>query len=139
MSKKQYIVLIALAVVLILGGVAYGSYYFWQKQTQKNGIGILCTGEVKTCTDGSSVHRVVPNCKFAKCPAEILKPAGDINQKTCQIDSDCACGTKIDTGECFFGNKKYVNVLKQCPDYCSGFTGHLIISCVDGLCRQVEN
>ncbi|MDO8592603.1 MAG: hypothetical protein Q7R92_02400 [bacterium] len=35
MPKKQYITIIALAAILILGGISYGSYYFWQKSAEK--------------------------------------------------------------------------------------------------------
>ena len=30
--------------------------------------GVVCTMDVKLCSDGSSVGRVGPNCEFAKCP-----------------------------------------------------------------------
>ncbi len=88
---------------------------------------IVCMGSGCPCAETAE-----------SCPQDCAKSTGD-DLTSCQTDSDCACGTKINTGECFVGNKKYVNVLKQCPDYCSGLTGHLIISCVDGLCQQVEN
>ena len=52
----------------------------------------------------------------------------------CEKDTDCACGTHIQTGECFRGNKKYVNETKQCPDYCSGIAGNLINRCTNNKC-----
>ena len=54
------------------------------------------------------------------------------------MDSDCACGTNSDTGQCFFGNKAHVNVEKQCPDYCGGIAGNLEIKCVEKKCVQVN-
>lgn len=31
--------------------------------------GVMCTQEVKTCSDGSYVGRTGPNCAFAPCPS----------------------------------------------------------------------
>lgn len=58
-------------------------------------------------------------------------------ERSCKLDSDCACGVNIRTQECFYGNKNYVNA-KQCPDFCSGFAGNLQIKCVSNECRQVK-
>lgn len=93
----------------------------------------VCTMEAKLCPDGSAVGRSGANCEFAECPKAVE------DQKACRTAEDCVCGTKINTNECFFGNRKYVNVEKQCPDYCTGITGRLMIGCVDGLCQQIDN
>jgi hypothetical protein len=61
-----------------------------------------------------------------------------VNQKSCAADSDCACGTHVDTGDCFYGNKAYVNVEKQCPDFCTGIAGNLYTKCVSGTCQQLN-
>ena len=58
------------------------------------------------------------------------------SENSCKADSDCACGKHIETGECFFGNAEYVDVLQQCPDFCTGIAGHLKVSCVENVCRQ---
>ena len=60
------------------------------------------------------------------------------NDKYCETDGDCACGVHINTGDCFYGNKNYVNTLQQCPDFCSGIAGDLIIKCIDNECKQTE-
>ena len=52
-------------------------------------------------------------------------------------DYECACGKHKVTGDCFFGNKSYVNTSQQCPDFCSGIAGHLTIICVNNKCEQV--
>ncbi len=54
----------------------------------------------------------------------------------CENDLDCACGTQIQNGGCFYGNKKYVNTVDQCPDFCTGFANNLIIRCVQNECLQ---
>jgi len=54
----------------------------------------------------------------------------------CETDEDCACGKDIETGECFFGNKKFVDTSQQCPDYCTGIAGNLVIKCVNNACVQ---
>lgn len=98
MSKNQYLILSALIAVLILAGVAYGGYYSWKNQKNNNsgGLDVLCPGEVKTCSDGSSVHRVAPNCEFAKCPAEVSIPSGDINQRACTMEAKlCPDGSAV--------------------------------------------
>lgn len=59
------------------------------------------------------------------------------NETLCKTDSDCACGIHIRTKECFFGNEKYVDESKQCPDFCSGFTGQKRIKCVENQCKHV--
>lgn len=54
----------------------------------------------------------------------------------CQKDSDCACGVRKDTTDCFYGNKKYVNTDKQCPDFCTGIANNLVIKCYMNECTQ---
>lgn len=56
----------------------------------------------------------------------------------CVTDSDCECGTNINTGACFYGNKKYVNTSKQCPDFCTGFGNNLTIKCIDNKCTRTD-
>lgn len=54
----------------------------------------------------------------------------------CTEDSDCACGAHINTGECFIGLKELVNIdsVKQCPDFCSGIEGNLVVRCENNRC-----
>lgn len=54
----------------------------------------------------------------------------------CRKDADCACGVKKSTQECFYGNKEYVDESFQCPDFCSGFGGNLLIRCIKNKCQQ---
>lgn len=56
----------------------------------------------------------------------------------CEQDSDCACGKLISTGDCFYGQKEFVNVLEQCPDFCTGIAAHLQIKCENHQCVQVS-
>ena len=58
------------------------------------------------------------------------------SEKYCAKDTDCGCGVHITTGDCFYGNKKYVDESRQCPDFCSGIAGHLIIKCKNNECVQ---
>jgi len=57
--------------------------------------------------------------------------------KYCEKDADCACGVHIESGNCFYGNKNYVNVMQQCPDFCTGIHGRFVIKCIDNECKQV--
>lgn len=54
----------------------------------------------------------------------------------CQADSDCACGMRVGSGACFYGNKEYVNTSGQCPDFCGGIAGNLVLRCVNESCVQ---
>jgi putative hemolysin len=102
--------------------------------------------EIKTKPDGSQ-YRV---CIFSEgkeceewaffrgeCGVEYRKPQVPQTEEFCRSDEDCACGTHVKTGKCFYGNKLYVDTTKQCPDFCSGFAGNLMIQCVNDECRQV--
>lgn len=75
------------------------------------------------------------SCDNGKCTPH-YKIEG--SEKSCTIDSDCACGTHKDTGECFYGNKAFVNVEEQCPDFCTGIAAMFEIKCVDNECEQVR-
>ncbi|MDD5194039.1 MAG: hypothetical protein PHF67_05675 [Candidatus Nanoarchaeia archaeon] len=57
----------------------------------------------------------------------------------CDYDSDCACGTNVQTGNCFRGNKKYVDEKAQCPDFCSGISGDFITICRNHTCAYEKN
>ena len=58
---------------------------------------------------------------------------------SCSTASDCACGKHIETGDCFVGNEKFVNVEEQCPDFCTGIDGKRTTECVDGECKTVHH
>jgi hypothetical protein len=59
-------------------------------------------------------------------------------ETACENDEDCACGVYIATGECFFGNKEYVNTEEQCPDYCTGIAGNIELKCIENECMQLS-
>jgi hypothetical protein len=60
------------------------------------------------------------------------------SQTACATDDDCACGTHIETGACFIGNKAFVNVEKQCPDFCTGIAAMFETKCVNKECKNVR-
>jgi len=72
----------------------------------------------------------------ASCPQDCKNKETDYTY--CSYDLDCACGGRIGSSECFYGNKKYVDAKKQCPDYCSGIGGEYEIKCVANQCIQVR-
>lgn len=82
----------------------------------------------------------VPSPKPA--PATPPVPGAGASVDSCSADSDCICGG-IDksTGRCFLGSKDYydknVDKSKQCPDFCSGIAGNLVVKCVDNKCMQM--
>jgi hypothetical protein len=70
-----------------------------------------------------------------ECPSNITPKIN--SEFFCNKNEDCACGKHKVTGDCFFGNKNYVNASQQCSDFCSGIAGHLTIVCVNNKCEQV--
>jgi plastocyanin len=60
-------------------------------------------------------------------------------EKHCSSDGDCACGVRKTTGDCFYGNKDYVDTTRQCPDFCTGIAGQFTIKCVSNSCKQVKS
>tara|TARA_Y100000310_G_C20682263_1_gene816681 strand:- start:2345 stop:2746 length:402 start_codon:yes stop_codon:yes gene_type:complete len=61
-------------------------------------------------------------------------------EELCEVDEDCACGVHIDTRDCFLGNKDYVDISEQCPDYCTGIAGNRVLKCMYNRCAStVEN
>lgn len=60
------------------------------------------------------------------------------SEKQCTSVNDCSCGTKIGSGECFFGNSMFVNETAQCPDFCTGIDGKLKLECIGGECVQTR-
>ncbi|NYZ77062.1 hypothetical protein H0O02_01980 [Candidatus Micrarchaeota archaeon] len=70
--------------------------------------------------------------------AGCLEQMEGIGEKYCAGDSDCACGVHKTTEQCFYGNKQYVDMTKQCPDFCTGIAGNLDVKCVDFVCTQVR-
>ena len=78
---------------------------------------------------------VAPTVPQAKPRAEEPRPS---DYYSCQTDSDCACGKDVSTQACAYGNVKYIDSKSQCPDFCSGFAGNLIIKCLSGSCAQIN-
>lgn len=83
----------------------------------------VCEGPID-CGAGSCV------CVNGQCAVK--------SPKYCKKDSDCGCGVDRNTGECAYGNNRYIDSARQCADFCSGIAGNLEIRCVDSRCTQVE-
>ena len=78
---------------------------------------------------------------FSGCASKVLvdgEPVSVSDEVLCVKDSDCACGVHIDTGECFYGNKDFVDVSRQCPDFCTGIAAMFETRCVEKVCTQVR-
>ena len=60
------------------------------------------------------------------------------SENSCSIDSDCACGVSLATGDCAYGNAAFINASKQCPDFCSGIAANLEIKCLNKVCVQQQ-
>lgn len=84
-------------------------------------------------TDNADIPQSQPKQETQKEPE--LTPI--VSEKFCRNDDDCACGRHFETGECFFGNSKYVDQnLKPCPDFCGGIDGKMKIKCLENECKQ---
>ena len=80
---------------------------------------------------------------FAGCTDLIKEQFEDVDvsavhEKYCTEDNDCACGIHKNTEQCFYGNKKYVDMTKNCPDFCDGLAGDLELRCIEFECTQVH-
>ena len=139
----------ALSAILFAAGSApqlFGS----EKAERVNPASVYCAqsgykSETRTRPDGSQYRAcILPDGKECEewtffrteCGAEFRNFPEARENTFCKTDADCACGTQVETGKCFYGSKLYVNTEKQCPDFCSGFSGNLTIQCVDNECRQ---
>jgi hypothetical protein len=146
MQKKliRVIILIIVAIFAVAGYFGFRIIKSTVTETPESPFNIphkggngpaACTQEAKQCPDGSYVSRSGPNCEFAACPNSNSNQGTEIDEQIyCQSDSDCACGVKIGTRECFVGNKDFVNPLGQCPDFCTGIDGKLTTKCVNNYC-----
>lgn len=56
--------------------------------------------------------------------------------KRCRTDADCACGKGVADGACAYGTAACIDTSQQCPDFCTGITGTMHVSCVSGQCVQ---
>ena len=82
----------------------------------------------------SSLHN---NSQINITPSPTPSNAQDIT--FCTVDSDCGCGINKKTNVCAIGNVQNINTETQCPDFCSGIEGNLVIKCVENKCSQVES
>jgi hypothetical protein len=97
------------------------------------------------CVDSSDYSGATANCsvnhigceEIIPTPSSSPVPTEISSEVYCVNDSDCACGRNKTTGDCFFGNKAYVDTSSQCPDFCGGIAGNLELKCVENECRQV--
>lgn len=77
------IIIIAVATIILFGGVfTYQYYYSAQKQ-------VACTQEAKLCPDGSYVSRSGPDCQFAECPKTADQTF--VTKEECEEKTGCKC------------------------------------------------
>lgn len=64
-----------------------------------------------------------------------------LDKSACRQDAECVCGG-IDelSNDCFIGNREYwrehVDKSRDCPDFCGGIGGDLVVRCREGRCVQ---
>lgn len=78
-----------------------------------------------------------PGIKTSFSKSNIKLKSYELSKKFCRYNSDCACGVDKETGECAYGNKKFIDTSRQCQDFCTGIHGRFRIKCVDNLCKAV--
>ncbi len=80
-------------------------------------------------------------CAQSGAPVEVAKDIPQQDRLSCATDDDCVCGGIDADGSCFLGNRdyyeKHVDTSKQCPDFCTGISGSLVVRCIDNKCMQV--
>jgi hypothetical protein len=75
---------------------------------------------------------------FASFALVLVSQGRASGEKYCETDNDCACGVRINSGECFYGNRNFVDAIRQCPDFCNGIAANLEIRCMSNKCSQVS-
>ena len=101
----------------------------------------ICTKKINVSADVRffMCKSCVSNCEKLSDPTKAFECESACRtrmEQYCEQDSDCACGKSIETGDCFYGNKAFVDTSQQCPDFCTGIAGNLVIECVDNTCKQ---
>lgn len=86
--------------------------------------------DLKACEGTSGLPGFPSGLQFPGFPSEAVK-------MFCQTDADCACGVDKETGKCAYGNKRFIDTSRECPDFCTGIAGNLRIKCVNNLCTAV--
>ena len=140
-------------VCILPDGTECEEWKYFRKECPTNQINASCYqqgtdccrgyGENISCIDTNIDCTAGYEQKFLGCDLEKCMPKWDcypISEKDCDKNEDCACGTNIKTGKCFVGNKKYVNVQMQCPDFCSwmapnGTVGTQGNKCINNKCQ----
>lgn len=73
--------------------------------------------------------------------AEITSSDEIVAKDYCEIDADCICDGQDPDGGCFLGNKeyykKYVDKSEDCPNFCTGVAGNMVVRCIDNKCVQM--
>jgi len=79
-------------------------------------------------------------CIIVIFAATFVLAVSEESKINCESDKDCACGVWKSNGNCAVGNKDFIDASpsKQCPDYCSGFTGVFLTKCVNKKCSIVD-
>ncbi|MFH1221459.1 MAG: DUF333 domain-containing protein [Candidatus Micrarchaeota archaeon] len=138
-----------LAIVALLGMLLFAGC-IQPPVNQDNGTGIanpasvFCAehnGTLEIRTDASEAQYGV--CSFANgatCEewAYFRGECSPERPNYCEKDYDCACGVQKTTQDCFYGSKDFVDVTKQCPDFCTGIANHLEIKCIKNQCTQMR-
>jgi len=145
---KKTLAVILIGFILLLAGCIGGGQAPSQ-DNQTNNTQLPNPASVKCVEDGGRLEIVKAAdgeygvCIFsngAKCEewAYFRGECSPQKPNYCAVDADCACGTHKESGECFVGSKEFVNIEKQCPDYCTGIAGMFETKCVSHQCKIVK-
>ncbi|HEX7017478.1 MAG TPA: hypothetical protein VF209_01045 [Patescibacteria group bacterium] len=73
---KSMVIIVGLTLIL---GFAFASLFLWRKNHLTTLFSKLplvgCAEDLKTCSDGTTVSRVAPECEFAPCPSVFPRPS----------------------------------------------------------------
>lgn len=65
---------------------------------------------------------------------ETLPLTPPITKDYCNQNSDCGCALDVDNGQCAVQNNSFLSGVCTTPDYCSGFSGNLVPTCINNSC-----
>jgi eight-cysteine-cluster-containing protein len=103
------------------------------------GICVACDNSGAVCDLFCSNGMIDPRngCQPCTCNPDDVNCEDQTYSRACKEDGDCTCGINVITKECDYGIAECIDVLQQCPDFCTGIAGNLKIVCKDNQCVQV--
>jgi hypothetical protein len=100
------------------------------------GIRFLTPEDEWICKDGTWMAHGKPESPKPIIACSENNNSIESDDTYCEQNEDCACGGHISKGNCFLGNKRFIDASKQCSKMCPE---DIKIQCVKNKCQQANN